>query len=172
MVNNVPGFRYKYPEAAPTPPGIDDVSWNKLYTAADSRMYNKHGKDANSSRKYRASGETRTLALTMMEEKRKKEAAGILPRGSKPKSAHVPAPRELPLSSRDGTPSSDIMTMSISEKIKAEGRARKTSVGPASTGGTPQPSLPGNKEFVKRGIAKSANKPVTKKRKLARKFPR
>jgi len=131
-------------------------------------MYNKHGKDANSSRKYRASGETRTLALVMMEEKRKKEAAGILPRGSKPKNAHVPAPRELPLSSRDGTPSSDIMTMSISEKIKAEGRARKTSVGPASTGGTPQPPGLGVRDFVKKGIAKSTTKPASKKRKLDR----
>jgi len=131
-------------------------------------MYNKHGKDANSSRKYRASGETRTLALIMMKEKREKEAAGIPPRGSKPKVAHIPAPREFPLSSRDGTPSSDVMTMSISEKIKAEGRARKTSTGPASIGGTPQPSA--TKEFVKKGIAKSTTKPAQKRRKLERGF--
>lgn len=130
-------------------------------------MYNKHGKDANSSRKYRASGETRALALTMMKEKREKEALGLPARGSKPKNAHVPASREFPLSSRDGTPTLDIMAMSISEKIKAEGRQRKTSVGPSSTGGTPQPSSA--KEFVKKGIAKPSSKPAQKKRKLERK---
>jgi COMPASS component SPP1 len=68
-------FKYKYPEAAPTPPSEEDEIWNKLYTAADSRMYNKHGKSANESRKYRQSGETYQLALQMLREKKDKAAA-------------------------------------------------------------------------------------------------
>jgi len=64
--NNKPGFRYMYPQAAPTPINEDDVVWNKIYTAANSRMYNKHHKNANEARKYREAGETRVLALRML----------------------------------------------------------------------------------------------------------
>jgi COMPASS component SPP1 len=67
-------YKYKYPEAYPTPDGEDDEVWNKLFTAADSRLYNKHGKNANESKKYRASGATRELALKMLQEKKEKLA--------------------------------------------------------------------------------------------------
>ena len=68
----MPGFKYKYPQAKPTPPGVDDAEWNKVYTAADSRNYNKHNKSASESKKYRERGETYELALKMLEEKREK----------------------------------------------------------------------------------------------------
>lgn len=68
-------YKYKYPEAYPTPPGEDDETWNKLFTAADSRLYNKHGKNSNESKKYRTSGETYQLALRMLQEKKDKAAA-------------------------------------------------------------------------------------------------
>lgn len=170
--NNAPGFKYKYPEAAPTPEGEDDTAWNKVYTAADSRMYNKHGKDANNSRKYRQSGETRALALVMLQEKKAKEAAGILPRASKPRGPSTKefSSRDSFNGSRDGTPSADLLSMSISEKIKAEGRARKaSSVGPSSSGTTPVPSALGVKEFVKKGTARPSKKPPQKRQKLERK---
>lgn len=38
-------------------------------------MYNRHGKSANESRKYRQSGETYQLALKMLQEKKEKLAA-------------------------------------------------------------------------------------------------
>lgn len=38
-------------------------------------MYNKHGKSANESRKYRQNGETYELALRMLQEKKEKLAA-------------------------------------------------------------------------------------------------
>jgi hypothetical protein len=68
-------YKYKYPEAYPTPPGEDDEKWNKIFTAADSRLYNRHGKSAVESKKYRTSGETYKLALQMLAEKNAKEAA-------------------------------------------------------------------------------------------------
>ena len=70
-----PRYKYKYPEAYPTPPGEDDERWNKIFTAADSRLYNRHGKSAVESKKYRTSGETYRLALQMLKEKNDKEAA-------------------------------------------------------------------------------------------------
>lgn len=51
---------------------MDDTEWNKIYTAADSRNYNKHNKSANESKKYRERGDTYELALKMLEEKREK----------------------------------------------------------------------------------------------------
>jgi COMPASS component SPP1 len=69
-------YKYKYPEAYPTPPGEDDETWNKLFTAADSRLYNRHGKSATESKKYRASGETYQLALRMLQERKEKAAGG------------------------------------------------------------------------------------------------
>lgn len=67
-------YKYKYPQAYPTPSGEDDETWNKLYTAADSRMYNKHGKTAVESKKKRISGETYQLALKMLQERKDKAA--------------------------------------------------------------------------------------------------
>ena len=154
--NNVPGFRYKYPQAKPTPPGVDDTEWNKLFTAADSRFYNKHGKNAKESEKYRIRGETYELALRMLEEKREKNkliAAGVLPA----KARKIPAlkkgessttlKRESSTASRDATPSFGAsfgdMTLGIAEKIKSEGRARKVIPGASSSDrGTPAPSVP------------------------------
>jgi COMPASS component SPP1 len=158
--NNKPGFRYKYPQAAPTPPNEDDVVWNKVYTAADSRMYNKHHKNANESRKYRESGETRTLALRMLASNREKhaqavaaaKAAGVpfspltkistpVTPGMAPKKKEATIKKETSSSSRDGTPGGDGIPMSISEKIKSEGRARKAPPpAPSSSQGTPAPS--------------------------------
>jgi COMPASS component SPP1 len=156
--NNKPGFKYKYPEAAPTPPGEDDVVWNKVYTAADSRMYNKHHKNANESRKFRQSGETRTLAERMLKENKEKHAKAVaaaaasgLPlsavRSTPKSSTSTLAPKkkeikkETSTSSRDGTPGGDVIPMSISEKIKSEGRARKAPPPPPSSSqGTPAPS--------------------------------
>lgn len=177
--NNAPGFRFKYPEAAPTPPGEDDAYWNKVYTAADSRMYNKHGKDANNSRKYRQNGETRTLAFQMMAEKKAKEAAGIPARATaKPRVTQI-SPMKMSTGieasgSRDGTPSLDPLPMSISEKIKADGRGRKTSsAAPTSNRATPVPvpaAVPVSKPFNKRGTALPVPKRSHKKKKVDRKL--
>jgi COMPASS component SPP1 len=156
--NNKPGFKYKYPQASPTPPGEDDTVWNKVYTAADSRMYNKHHKNANESRKYRESGETRALAIKMLASNKEKHANAIAaakasgvplsavrstPKASTP--AMAPKKKEIKKeassSSRDGTPGGDAIPMSISEKIKSEGRARKAPPAPPSSSqGTPAPS--------------------------------
>lgn len=158
ITNNKEGFKYKYPQADPTPPGEDDVVWNKVYTAADSRMYNKHHKNANESRKYRDSGETRALAIRMLAENKEKHAKAVaaakaagLPLSavrSTPKASTTMPPKkkeikkEASTSSRDGTPGGDAIPMSISEKIKSEGRARKPLPAPApsSSQGTPAPS--------------------------------
>lgn len=144
--NNRPGFKYKYPEAAPTPAGEDDTEWNKVYTAADSRFYNRNGKSADKSRKFRQSGETYELAVIMMAERKEKMKSG----GSTSKPARPKAPPKKPAavkqehsnSSRDVTPSwGDRVPMSISEQIKSEGRHRKAlSAAPSSKQGTPAPS--------------------------------
>ena len=164
---NKSGYKYKYPEAAPTPEGEDDDEWNKVYTAADSRFYNKHGKSSQASKKYRQSGETYELAVTMMAEKKQKArndyntqlgeltsggsgGSAILPPKTttpKPKAptkkAQPPALKQEPsTSSRDGTPGMDKMPLSISEQIKQEGRPRKApSAAPSSQQGTPAPSI-------------------------------
>jgi COMPASS component SPP1 len=157
ITNNKPGFRYKYPQAAPTPPNEDDVVWNKVYTAADSRMYNKHHKNANESRKYRESGETRILALRMLASNKEKHAQAVaaakavgVPFAHSTSKTSTPAmapkkeatiKKETSSSSRDGTPGGDAIPMSISEKIKSEGRARKAPPpAPSSSQGTPAPS--------------------------------
>ncbi|TVY38786.1 Set1 complex component [Lachnellula subtilissima] len=166
---NQSGYKYKYPEAAPTPEGEDDDEWNKVYTAADSRFYNKHGKSSQASKKYRQSGETYELAVTMIADKKQKArndynsqaaeltgggggsgGAAILPPKTttpKPKAPTKkvqPPPslkQELSTSSRDETPGVDKMPLSISEQIKQEGRPRKApSAAPSSHQGTPAPS--------------------------------
>jgi COMPASS component SPP1 len=151
--NNKPGFKYKYPEAAPTPPGEDDAEWNKVYTAADSRFYNRNGKSADKSRKFRQSGETYQLAIVMMAEKKEKmKTSGVNPKVAPakpkaPKKTSAVVKTEASNSSRDGTPWVDRVPMSISEQIKSEGRARKApSAAPSSKQSTPVPvSLTGVK---------------------------
>ncbi|KAF4627454.1 hypothetical protein G7Y89_g10701 [Cudoniella acicularis] len=149
--NNKPGFKYKYPEAAPTPPGEDDAEWNKVYTAADSRFYNRNGKNSDKSRKFRQSGETYELALVMMKEKKEKAAAAAVggvsgaPKAPpKPKPAKKPpatVKKESSTSSRDVTPGGDRIPLSISEQIKSEGRPRKApSAAPSSKQSTPAPT--------------------------------
>lgn len=147
--NNRPGFKYKYPEAAPTPPGEDDAEWNKVYTAADSRFYNRNGKSAEKSRKFRQTGETRELAIVMMAEKKEKLKAGLISAvtgksiPSKSKVAKKPTTvvkKEPSTSSRDVTPGGMGIPLSISEQIKANGRAQKQpSAAPSSKQGTPAP---------------------------------
>ncbi|CAD6444447.1 22507518-6eea-42ef-86ce-b6e344c48e92 [Sclerotinia trifoliorum] len=147
--NNAPGYRYKYPEAKPTPPGVDDDRWNKIYVAADSRFYNRAKKNASESRKIRLTGETYQLALRILKERDEKEAeaaadlaAGIVPTPKRiPKPKPPPRPKAPSTSSRDGTPSfNDRVPLSISEQIKSEGRARKTL--PPSSQGSPGPPGP------------------------------
>ncbi|CZT03354.1 related to SPP1 Subunit of the COMPASS complex, which methylates histone H3 on lysine 4 [Rhynchosporium agropyri] len=152
---NSASFKYKYPQAKPTPDGEDDTVWNRIYTAADSRMYNKHHKSANESRKYRDTGETRTLALRMLvenKEKHYKAVAAALAGGHAytPKAAQKAKPpamktelvgikKERSEESFDMVPGT--VPMSISEKIKSEGRKRKTaSDTPSSQQGTPAPT--------------------------------
>lgn len=153
--NNSPSFKYKYPQAKPTPDGEDDAAWNKIYTAADSRMYNKHHKSANESRKYRESGETRTLAIRMLAENKEKHARAVAaalaggqpyvpkapskPRSTSVKTEAVGVKKEVSEESWDLAPGA--IPMSISEKIKSEGRKRKVpSDTPSSQQGTPAPS--------------------------------
>jgi COMPASS component SPP1 len=145
--NNAPGFKYKYPEAKPTPPGVDDAEWNKIFTAADSRFYNKAHKNANASKVKRGTGETRALALQMLQEKREKAAASAKDTGASTGPAtktkapaarkSQPAKKEASTSSREMSPT----TMDMAERIKTEGRARKApSVAASSDRGTPAPS--------------------------------
>ncbi|ESZ94798.1 hypothetical protein SBOR_4817 [Sclerotinia borealis F-4128] len=146
--NNAPGYRYKYPEAAPTPPGVDDDRWNKIYVAADSRFYNRAKKNAAESRKIRLTGETYQLALRILKERDEKEAEAVadLAAGIAPPPKRTPKPKAPPkmpkapsTSSRDGTPGfNDRISLSISEQIKSEGRARKAL--PYSSHGSPGPS--------------------------------
>ncbi|KAG9238736.1 hypothetical protein BJ875DRAFT_415639 [Amylocarpus encephaloides] len=144
--NNKSSFKYKYLEAKPTPPGEDDAEWNKVYTAADSRFYNRNGKNADKSRKYRLSGETYELALKMMAEKKEKLRVGgssktAVGRPKAPKKQTPIIKTEPPGSSRDNTPGGDRIPMSLSEQIKIDGRARKApSAAPSSQHGTPAPS--------------------------------
>ncbi|TVY56256.1 Set1 complex component spp1, partial [Lachnellula suecica] len=188
---NKPGYKYKYPEAAPTPDGEDDDEWNKVYTAADSRFYNKHAKSATASKKYRLSGETYELAVTMMAEKKQKAqkeynahlAGGIGGRSysailpptkatapkPKPKTQTPTLKKEPSTSSRDGTPGGDRMQpLSISEQIKQEGRARKApSVAPSSKQSTPAPSTARMESPSSKIDKSSPPRPVVKKKGIA-----
>lgn len=140
--NNASTFKYKYPEAKPTPPGEDDVVWNRTYTAADSRMYNKNGKDHNNSRKIRASGETYTLSLQIHWENKQKFAkkcanpldpnsilVGKAPPKPKPAPARPSNSAAMESTSRleDSVDGIDMSSMSISEKIKSKEGKRKAS---------------------------------------------
>ncbi len=130
-------FKYKYPEAEPTPEGEDE------------------------SKKYRLSGETRTLALTMLRDNKSKYAEAVrfavengqpiptqIPRGNPLKMVAALAAsaanaenlsmnkKEKPRTSESGHAAvgEDFSALSISEKIKAEGRARKQSTPVAAHG--------------------------------------
>ncbi|KAF8864628.1 hypothetical protein BDZ45DRAFT_669394 [Acephala macrosclerotiorum] len=196
---NLEGFKYKYPEAKPTPEGEDDQVWNKTYTAADSRMYNKNGKDANQSRKFRLSGETYKLTLRIhLENKQKyasKQVNPLAPPGgdaSTPKAPPKPKASATKASSSGLVDSSSDMRdlaagmipMSISEKIKSEGRNRKSSsvaapsirdspgppatpsmAGPATKAGSPPPPKIEKPAPKKKGTAALVRKPAPKKAK-------
>lgn len=147
-------FKYKYPQARPAPEGIDPIDWNKIYNAADSRIYNKANKSATASKARREAGETRKLALEILTEKHAKLAstpgsniAGssnslsshspALPMMPKASAAKKPQPsKEGPLSSREATPA----TMDMAERIKTEGRPRKAASTVPSDHDTPAPS--------------------------------
>ncbi|PVH88897.1 hypothetical protein DL98DRAFT_565742 [Cadophora sp. DSE1049] len=152
---NSASFKYKYPQAKPTPEGEDDTVWNRIYTAADSRMYNKHHKSANESRKYRDSGETRTLALRMLVENKEKHYKAVaaalagghayMPKAAQKAKSPAVKPEPIGIKKERSEEFYDLapgaVPMSISEKIKAEGRKRKApSDTPSSQQGTPAPS--------------------------------
>jgi COMPASS component SPP1 len=161
--NNASTFKYKYPEAKPTPPGEDDVVWNRTYTAADSRMYNKNGKDHNNSRKIRASGDTYTLSLQIHWENKQKFAkkhANPLDPGSILVGKAAPKPK--PASTKPNHPTTttttmesatrledsmdgiDLNSMSISEKIKSkEGKRKASSVAALAMQRSSPPSVAG-----------------------------
>lgn len=145
--NNGPGFKWKYPEAAPTPAGEDDGQWNKIYTAADSRKYNHHGKSSSESKKFRGTGETYTLAMKMLVDNKEKYATAVrmaiaaglpipsdIPRATpKPGQALKATPKSEPRTyvKKDQTFSEAAIfggeSLSISEKIKSQGRVRQPS---------------------------------------------
>jgi len=143
--NNGPNYKYKYPEAQPTPDGEDDVQWGKIYTAADSRKYNHHGKSSTESKKFRQSGETTKLALEMLIQNKEKYgmavqmaiAAGApiptdIPRAT-PKPGSTPAKSTPKTEPRPKKEIPDMLggsggeVLSISEKIKSQARVRTPS---------------------------------------------
>jgi COMPASS component SPP1 len=181
--NNDPNFKFKYPQARPTPPGVDDTEWNKLFTAADSRFYNKAQKNAIVSKAKRESGDTYTLALQMLKEKRDKATGKANTKATTSSNTGVPAlststPR-APITQRPQTPNEATSSredtpaaMDMAERIKIEGRARKTASGAPSperdtpapppapkTSSAPKPQKPG----PKKGIAAPSKKQQDKK---------
>jgi COMPASS component SPP1 len=186
--NNDPAFKYKYPQASPTPPGVDDTEWNKLFTAADSRFYNKAHKSAVASKAKRESGETYALALQMLQEKRGKAVS----KGTSSTvdssnslvstlSASTPKPKvptaKKPQSSKEGQVGSSReatpATMDMAERIKTEGRPRKAASAAPSEHDTPAPSPvpkinsatapPKSKSVPKKGTAAPTKKQQEKK---------
>lgn len=121
-----------------------------MYTAADSRFYNRNGKSAEKSRKFRQTRETYELAIIMMAEKKEKMKAGLInaatgkaiaPKSKTAKKPTTVIKKEPSTSSRDVTPGGMGIPLSISEQIKANGRAQKQpSAAPSSKQGTPVPS--------------------------------
>lgn len=160
-------FKYKYSEASQDggcPDGVSEEEWNKIYTAADSRIYNKHGKNANASRIRRQTGETRELALAMLLD-RNNAAAGVTtgptsatgsqPRPYMPKgpsasrastnhfTTYVPAPTPGEIFLDGKAP------LSVTEQIKMGGRDRRlASVTEAVKQESPDPAL-GHAAFAK-----------------------
>lgn len=71
LVNNAPGYKYKHFEAKPTPPGVDDSEWDKIYVCANSRMYSKYcDKKTAETRRARDNGKTYNMALVILDERR------------------------------------------------------------------------------------------------------
>lgn len=128
--NNKAGFKYKYPEAAPTPDGEDDIVWNNVYSAANTRMYRKHH-NARKSRKCRESGETRTLAIEILKER------------------HATALAAAKASGVRSTPKASTGKQGI-----LSGRPKMNSLAPEK--GT---SVPPPKVSVKKGTARTVKKP-------------
>jgi len=157
-------------------------------------MYNKNGKSASNSKKIRATGDTYKLALKMLEEKkndllqqvavvRAAVASGKPIPASKPKPQPVKKVerKESFTDLRDDAFTSDNIPMSISEKIKSEGRARKVpsdapSASASSNHGSPAPTMAPkmsspappkvDKPPKKRGIAAPVKKQTAKKPKV------
>lgn len=156
--NNLAGFKYKYPDASPTPAGEDDYKWNQTYTAADSRMYNHHGKDSRNSKKFRESKETYALCEKIHLENKRKYAikhpdnplvAGpaLTPKAPpKPKAPSVNSnsnshQNKDTESTMDDDNTTSMGSMSISEKVKGKSRNRKpSSLVASSLQGSPGPS--------------------------------
>lgn len=179
-------FKYKYPQARPAPPGVDPVTWNKIYNAADSRIYNKANKSAVASKAKRETGETRQLALQVLEEKTATStmtntsaspdslapslpAIPMMPKASAAKKPQ-PSKETQPGSSREATPAA----MDMAERIKTEGRPRKVISGTLSEYDSPAPSpIPkignpttqpkGHKPGPKKGTAAPTKKQQDKK---------
>lgn len=187
--NNDPKFKYKYPQARPTPEGVDDSEWNKLFTAADSRFYNKANKNAVTSKAKRESGETYGLALQMLQEKREKAARkannnGIGSSNSLASSLSTAAPKTKISSTKKPQPSKEVLTsgsreatpatMDMAERIKTEARPRKAASDAPSERDSPAPSpapktvssaapLKPQKTGSKKGTATSTKKQQAKK---------
>ncbi|KAH8811423.1 hypothetical protein F5884DRAFT_670294 [Xylogone sp. PMI_703] len=147
-------FKFKYAQAAPCPPGISPVEWNKIYTAADSRHYHAHNSSAVESKKLRESGATRILALQILEERQAKAAlaANQPPGGDTMGGKKTKAPKVKKAnasehmsteasSSRDVTPGGDKKATGIAEQAKVEKSIGKASSATPSSSkqGTPVP---------------------------------
>jgi COMPASS component SPP1 len=143
-------------------------------------MYNKNGKSASNSKKIRATGDTYKLALKMLEEKKDdllQQVAAVRAAVASGKPIPVSKPKPPPIKMkvekkesftdlRDDTFTSDNIPMSISEKIKSEGRARKfnsdaPSVSASSNHGSPAPSTAPK---MSSPAPAKADKPPSKKR--------
>ncbi|KAI9733215.1 MAG: hypothetical protein M1818_007333 [Claussenomyces sp. TS43310] len=61
---------YKHKEADPPPLGVSASEWNRLYSAADSRIYARSHKDSTKSKQARLTGLTRQEALDVLAKKR------------------------------------------------------------------------------------------------------
>lgn len=70
LSNNHPGYHYKHFEARPSPPGVDDIEWDRIYVCANSRIYTRCANNIASTKKARQSGETYQVALEVLEERR------------------------------------------------------------------------------------------------------
>lgn len=105
FTNNLPGFKFKYSESKPTPTGVDDAEWDKIYICANSRMYSKHfNNDITPTIKARHDGRTYKLALEILEERRAKhpenEMLGVRDgkqSTSLQSSSHELQPKKMPL---------------------------------------------------------------------------
>jgi hypothetical protein len=65
-------------ESHPFPPVIDPVTRNRVYNAADTKLYNRGGRFAAMSERARVTGQTRVLALGMLAQKPPSGPAGAV----------------------------------------------------------------------------------------------